>query len=177
MVNVVIEGQCYTHHCTGFIVKNGVYVTATHCFESTEDNIFALLIDGRTVPLHLVKLGDLSKDPRKDVAVMTGNTEGVNPLHLLSKVPGKTQRCRSIGYGTEGYQKETTCVGGVKKPTGEYAFLGKVDHGDSGGPVLDQDGNVIAEQVAISTLLGEDDPLFFAIGAEDLQAFIHEAGL
>ncbi len=162
--------------CTAFVVKPGVFVTAAHCLGVPTKHIWARFVDGKKVPLKLVKKGDDDLHPEMDVAVLTGDTRGAPPAHLLPLPSKDIFECISVGYGLDRKQKMVPCAGAMLEVpfAGLYKFGGVVEHGDSGGPVVDLDGNVRAMQVSI---YGPDVPMFDAVGAENILKMIKEAGL
>ncbi|MEO6953980.1 MAG: Do family serine endopeptidase [Polyangia bacterium] len=149
---------------SGFVIdKAGYIVTNNHVVEGA-DEVKVTFIDGKTVPARVV-----GTDPKSDVAVI--KVEGVNVTPARFGDSDKMQVGEwTIAIGNPMGLDHTVTVGVLSAKGREgfgmvqYAdFLqtdAAINHGNSGGPLIDLDGNVIG----INTMIrGEGMGLNFAI--------------
>lgn len=165
---VKLEFSC--GRCTGFIIGKNKFLTASHCTAWPSLKIVAVFYDGRKSELKLVKAGDYINKPDEDIAILTGNSYGIEPMELAQGCP-LPQQCGSFGYGQDGKQKAVRCYGGQPVPSsdGLWVFAGEIDHGDSGGPICNLNGDVLGMQVSMAR---EGKPIFFAVPSCKLLEFM-----
>ena len=175
---VTINTDC--GRCTGWVVKKNVFVTAAHCVEEPGErvHIYATFLDKTKVPLTLVVKGAGVVDSNSDVAILSGDSKGVEPIELeLTNIPKDAQfPCFTLGFGPQNTQKLAYCAGRVDDPynKGIFIYAGSVDHGDSGGPVIVETGKAVG---LITMLDMNDQTIFFSIPSQTIKKFLDKSGL
>lgn len=155
----LVVGDVLTNSCTGFVVEKNIIVTAAHCLERS-GNVRALFEDGTNRKFISLAAGNRFISASEDIAVLQGNTGNIVPIKLATE-PRIDAHCRSIGYGPDYNQKQTQCYGGKEMWTeGTLVFSGDIDYGDSGGPVINDNDEIIGEQVLLSA---DGRPTFWAV--------------
>jgi S1-C subfamily serine protease len=135
-------------HGTGFLADTlgGVVITNAHVIESSEANDISVVLDARTrVRGHLI-----AHDPSADIAVLRINPiliEGRSRIPLQraegkpAVVPG--ERLVAMGYPLH---QDLTITAGIASSIRAGAVISDVNinHGNSGGPLLNIDGQAVA---------------------------------
>lgn len=136
----VVQLSTECNLCTAFIVGKNRFVSAAHCFDSPVKHI-TVFIKGSKVELTLIKKGDRIKHPAEDISILSGETGKIPPLKLPEH--DFIDACLTVGYADKD-QKMAKCYGGMPLPyrEGLEMYLGDVRPGDSGGPVLNLEGQV-----------------------------------
>jgi len=133
--------------CTGFILADGYVGTANHCMEPAEKNVLGdkqtvTFFDGSKEVFTLIAKGNADE---KDYALLRGSTHGIAPSPVAMLSPAVDGVVRAVGYGggDRGLNTLHMTVGAYE---GEYEGYMKsaivVLPGDSGGPLLDEEGNI-----------------------------------
>lgn len=138
----------WTDHllCTGWVAKPGVFVTASHCFENRPTpSIFAEFIDGSRTSLTLVRAGNRFYQRQDDIAILTGDTKHQQSLVVVDHYK-KSESCIGVGYSI-GRQAAFNCISSQRKWETLGCFVGRSLPGDSGGPVINSNGEVIGMTV------------------------------
>lgn len=145
------EGQNY---CTGFVINNeqNYIATAGHCIVDEETGeVYIPYVDK-------VQAKAVTVDPTTDFAVVVVdvNKPALKPSHKTIQI-GMPVMSVGFAYGFEVPQFRPTFVAGLENDledpfgSGFLAFSNSLVGGQSGGPIVDRDGNVIAmNQVADS---------------------------
>ena len=179
-------------HGTGWLLEPGYIVTAAHMVEGREQ----VLVRQASAPvLNAVVVG---LDERRDVALLQYDTERAqlapfaNPLPLGdASIDDIARPLLALGYSGSGVKREGT-VGSPKANAGILSQItnfgadsygrnlemdAAIDPGDSGGPVLNTQGEVIGmvraaarEAEAGGTVVGT----FYAVHADEIRAALAE---
>lgn len=130
--------------CTGWLAFDDIIVTAAHCIRGDMDDIyFVEFWDHKIDGFKLVYMG--TPGTETDIAILVGDTRDIEPFEIALKKPGWMTYIYSLGYGptphqwtTDGLYIEKACT-----KTGCEHYLGlRAIPGDSGGPVLNNEGKV-----------------------------------
>jgi S1-C subfamily serine protease len=168
---------------TAFFVNNTDLVTAKHVVEDCESISFT---DG-------TKLELLSQHPTLDVAVLVSPRRSRDwiPVHLTGEAK-LGQRINALGYpyfGTTGTTLNTTggnvsALRGLDDDPRQITISAPVQPGNSGGPLLAQDGTVIGVVVArlnkqfIAEATGTlPENINYAVTGQELLAFLDTEGV
>lgn len=144
---VTITNECDLR-CTGWVIGKDLFITAAHCVVPEMIDVRAVFLDGTSVKLKLLHRGGPPAGGL-DIAVLSGDSHGAAPILIRAECRIDQPRSYiSIGYGHDGKQKATACVGSRPGPDGLHFYAGDIEEGDSGGPVLDRDGVAAGMQVA-----------------------------
>lgn len=174
---VFIRAECSA--CSGFVVRPGIVATASHCtrFLGEHQDVF---VNGKPHVFQVISRWKGNPDfTIHDVALLKGNTEDLVPFDLAEN-DNEEGPCGSLGWGgLEGpkgpYEKVALCrLSGQKTPDGMLVIMGDIDHGDSGGPVVDSEGKVVGINEAISEF---DIPVFWATPVSSLKNALKKLGL
>jgi serine protease Do len=139
--------------CTGFIIGDGYVATAHHCIEPREkpeigSKEYVKLGDGLVEEFTVIGLGD---ENAKDFAVLLGNTHAIPPCPISLIEPKKDMVLRVLGFGGGEHSLNSlhltmgAYIGTTEDGYMETAVI--VLPGDSGGPLLDEDGSVVGINV------------------------------
>lgn len=142
---------------SGWVLRQGLVATNAHVVAGEEETRVVAL-NGQVLPARLVYL-----DATNDVAYLRVQGLRVPPLDLARKPPSDDQVVL-LGYPRDG--PLTAVAGTAGTPTNVFApdaygrrtrlrtvvpLRGKVQRGDSGGPVINDNGRVVAMIFAAST--------------------------
>ncbi len=190
----VVRVQTNTGVGTGFVVSaDGDIITNFHVIESSagriSTNIRVTMSDGEVLTATVT-----GSDPRGDLALLKIDKTGLTPLKigdLANVVVG--QDVVAIGYALDlkrgegpsfsvtrgivsaknrGIEESSTILGAIQTDAA-------INHGNSGGPLLNMAGEVIGVNTAIapdplSTTGGTAPGIGFAIGADTVKAVYQE---
>ncbi|PZM07986.1 Do family serine endopeptidase [Rhizobium tubonense] len=161
---------------SGFIISaDGVIVTNNHVIENATD-IKVTLDDGTELPAKL-----LGADAKSDLAVLKVTTK--KQLTTLSW--GNSEKLKLgdqiLAIGNP-FGIGTTVTAGIVSARGRDLHSGPYDnfiqidapinHGNSGGPLVDRDGNVVGINSAIYSPNGGSVGVGFAIPSEEAKAIV-----
>ena len=168
---------------TGFVVAADRVLTNQHVVEGC-DRVLARTPDGRW----LAAMAPAQVDAALDLAVLTipGNP---GPVLAFRTAPVVRRGESVVAYGfplagllsadpklTRG---EINALGGVRNDQNNFQISAEVQPGNSGGPLLDMQGNVVG--VVVSKLdsrrVQNVDNVNFAVKGEAAQAFLRRAGV
>jgi S1-C subfamily serine protease len=150
--------------CTGTIIKSSLFMTAEHCNVGEGAKVTFFEYDGGTKSPITGEIRDVRKHPNRDFVMSrvffssTASLPGASELNFETQDAGS--QVTVIGYGITGVEdgeaklaehqlkgvgqiaRELTGAGspGVHYQVTDVEICG----GDSGGPVLDSDGRVVA---------------------------------
>lgn len=162
---------------SGFPVSENLFVTNAHVVAGTQDQIIRTR-DGVRRDATVIQF-----DPERDLAIMRVENAGLQPLDALQDVPDGTTGA-VIGYPGGGDQQivgarvvsQTSAVGRdiysrslARRDI--YILRSQIEKGDSGGPVVNNDGRLIGVVFAASTL---DDNEGYALTTRELQNVLAE---
>jgi len=150
-----------TYYATGAFVAHGdqvVVLTCRHAFKAGAGQIAVMTADGRQFRATLI-----SVDRAEDLAALAVATRPAQSLIVATEYPRGGEPVRGGGFGEKGQWRWITgaCRGFVyadrsKSKAVCFAFAGGAREGDSGGPVLNQRGELVG------ILWGTDDRETFA---------------
>ena len=182
-------------HGTGWLLEPGLIVTAAHVVSGREQ----VIVRQATAPTFLASVAGL--DARRDVALLRYDTAtaelepDTKPLPLGDAGSDDiASTLLALGYSSSGVKRQGT-VGSPKANAGILSQItnfgpdgygrnlemdAAIDPGDSGGPVLNSNGQVIGMIRAAArrsesgqTLVGT----FYAVHADEIRAALKEMGL
>ncbi|WHO72440.1 DegQ family serine endoprotease [Rhizobium sp. BT03] len=161
---------------SGFIISpDGVIVTNNHVIDNAVD-IKVTLDDGTELPAKLI-----GTDPKSDVAVL--KIEAGKPLQTIAW--GDSDRLKLgdqiLAIGNP-FGIGTTVTAGIVSARGRDLHSGPYDdfiqidapinHGNSGGPLVDRSGNVVGINTAIYSPNGGSVGVGFAIPSDEAKAIV-----
>lgn len=161
---------------SGFIISpDGVVVTNNHVIDNAVD-IKVTLDDGTELPAKLI-----GTDPKSDVAVV--KIEAGKPLQTIAW--GDSDRLKLgdqiLAIGNP-FGIGTTVTAGIVSARGRDLHSGPYDdfiqidapinHGNSGGPLVDRSGNVVGINTAIYSPNGGSVGVGFAIPSDEAKAIV-----
>ena len=161
---------------SGFIISpDGVVVTNNHVIDNAVD-IKVTLDDGTELPAKLI-----GTDPKSDVAVL--KIEAGKPLQTIAW--GDSDRLKLgdqiLAIGNP-FGIGTTVTAGIVSARGRDLHSGPYDdfiqidapinHGNSGGPLVDRSGNVVGINTAIYSPNGGSVGVGFAIPSDEAKAIV-----
>jgi putative serine protease PepD len=138
---------------SGFIVTaDGYVVTNDHVVESRSGNLTVILNDSTVVPATVV-----GSDPESDVAVLKANRSGLSPVQLgdsdkvvvgdgVLAFGSPLALANTVTYGIVSALDRPLSASEPNGPTRFYAGIqtdAAINHGNSGGPLVDTAGRVI----------------------------------
>jgi serine protease Do len=160
-----------------FISEDGLLLTNKHVVNDEEAEYTVILNDGRKLPAEVV-----TQHPGTDIAILKVDGEDFPYLKLSDEEPRLGQTVIAIGNALAEF-RNTVSVGvisGLSRSITAGSALGgmteqldhiiqtdaAINHGNSGGPLLNLQGEVIGMNTAIA---GGAQNIGFAIPASDLQ--------
>lgn len=158
-----------------FIVGPRMIATNYHVIEGAKD-VRIKFPNGRTA----LGLGWFAIDPEKDLALIECDTSNLPSLKLLAALPGKLDTVFAIGSPLGLSGTVTPGIVSAIRSTKDATWIqttAQITHGNSGGPLLNQRGEVVG--VTFMFLAGESQSelnyLSFAIAAEHLDEMMKNA--
>ena len=146
VANLTGSSRC---HGSGTLVHNddsrGIILTCGHLFRDEIGTITVRFSDGRSVDAEL-----LAVDQTWDLAALAIVRPGVAPVKIAADCPVPGEQLESCGYGTDGnYRCSRGRALGYAKTLATQThetlqISGCVRQGDSGGPVLNRRGELVA---------------------------------
>jgi hypothetical protein len=125
--------------------RSGLVVTCHHIFTDGVQSPFVVFPNGQRFPAQLV--GD---DPTNDVSALSIERPNVVPVPLADYQPPKGEQLISAGFGGTDSNRLASNRGTVDRHAdldGSYGAIrltGTVRSGDSGGPIFNQHGELVA---------------------------------
>jgi hypothetical protein len=156
--------------CTGWVAAPGIIITAQHCLGVNMTAVFEGLPGHPESQLTVERAGSYPIDEASDILILKGDTRGVTPFKLA--IPSSGDLCLAAGYGgIDNHEKVTACIyTGQKDPFCDLQlFLGDIDYGDSGGPILNRNEEVIGMSVQLNI---EGKRLFYSVPVLSIQALL-----
>jgi len=160
-VKIIITGANgkETAHGSGVILAGDYIITAAHVVADAKDG--ATILTDAGISHHATVLW-ASKD--YDVALLRfeASPDDIAPAPLACRTPALGEHVRTVGNPlTQDFITSWGRVGGASRKTGPWAVIIELDMtvapGNSGGPVYDEAGNVVAIIVgmfAVPNMLG-----------------------
>ena len=127
--------------CTGFVVAGNYLITAKHC---PENDKIEVKISNKPV------YGTRSYSPKtNDGPVVYRLAGGPHPsLYLGEKAPKVGDKIKTIGYPAGGWAEGSGTITYISKH-GAIWTNHRINPGQSGGPILNEDGKVIGVSLAV----------------------------
>lgn len=141
-------GPCRSYGSGTIIHDDGrlaIVISCAHLFREGTGQVHVRLPDGRTIPAQPKAI-----DTTWDLSALEIDSVGITPVNLAATAPQPGQRLRSCGFGPNGiYQCNTGTAQGYTSGTGGKTYetlclTGSARDGDSGGPVLNLHGELVA---------------------------------
>gem|GEM_PF-4544908 len=152
-----VRGRPVASRCvgTGCLIwrgtKKGLVLTVSHLFRDGHDKVWVLFPDGQRFEAEQVQT---EEDP--DLGALTIPRPEIEPIKISEEDPpspgdfvtlcgydGVTGQYRTITGATVGYPSHEATSGG-QTPAWDLLFKGTAKEGQSGGPILDAAGNLVA---------------------------------
>ncbi len=167
---------------TGFFVSRNIIVTSRHVVEKCLN----IAVRGAVEPSRVILI---SEDLTEDLALLQSDEEVTHLPYLRINYSALSvnDTIFTIGYpldrGESGLyiSKQAQILRVYKNPDSNYTeieFTDSVDHGNSGGPVLDANGNIIGVVKAKATYTdgdtGAKTVVGVAVGLDSLVAFLEK---
>ena len=143
---------------SGWIARPGVVVTNAHVVAGEDDTVVQLRGEGPRLRAHAIAF-----DPKNDIAVLRVDGLGGRALPIASQAP-TGQSAAVLGFPHNGgYTVTPARIGSTQKVISQDAYgrgpvtrlmlslRGRVRHGNSGGPLVDDRGRVTGTVFAAST--------------------------
>ena len=179
-------------HGTGWLLEPGLIITVAHAVSGREQ----VIVRQATAPTFVATVAEL--DERRDVALLRYNTENAElepdakPLPLGDAGSDDIAKTLlALGYSSSGVKREGT-VGSPKANAGILSQItnfgpdsygrnlemdAAIDPGDSGGPVLNANGEVIGMIRAAARRTEQGSAVvgtFYAVHADEIRAALAE---
>jgi S1-C subfamily serine protease len=171
---------------SGFIIgRNGVVITNYHVIQNAESAVVRFN-DGKTRGID----GILTYDVEQDLAALKFDPAGLDlhPLTLAERLPPKMSQALAIGHGlgfdsvpspgrivdiVTGKDIVKNCGWRGIAPGTEWVRTSTpIWHGNSGGPLLSVDGQVVGVNTLGGLPRGETTPMFFAASVLKLRQLL-----
>ena len=167
--NSVVVVYTNTGVGSGFAIKENIIITNAHVVGSNK-KVEVDLYDGTRVKGSVIKT-----DIEKDLALIEVN-KTVTPLNISSEKLSIGQEVYAIGAPRDmPYTMTKGIISALERKIGKNNYIqidASVNSGNSGGPLIDDNGNVIG----IITLKASDaEGIGFAINTKDINSFIEGA--
>lgn len=159
------DGEPYSF-CTGSIIGENLILTAAHCVQPGE---FFAKINGKLEVVKRVLFNGKSASVT-DVALLEVHTQGIKPLPLSDGKTEYPQMCFFIGFAGTEDRKIMPCAMLFRNSQDGAVGYGQARGGDSGGPVLGQDGAVIGIVWGRTTAHYIRPEYFYVTPLESIQA-------
>ena len=142
---------------TGFVVSPGRVLTNAHVVAGVDMPVVQTQAQG-ALPARVVYF-----NPVQDLAILAVDSLAATPLSTAGTVPGDTAaafagyplggplQVRAATVMSSGPLLVPDITGGTKSSLNVYQLTGNVQSGNSGGPLLDQDGRVVGVIFAKAT--------------------------
>ena len=179
-------------HGTGWLLEPGLIITVAHAVSGREQ----VIVRQATAPTFIATVAEL--DERRDVALLRYDTENAElepdakPLPLGDASSDDIAKTLlALGYSSSGVKREGT-VGSPKANAGILSQItnfgpdsygrnlemdAAIDPGDSGGPVLNANGEVIGMTRAAARRTEQGSAVvgtFYAVHADEIRAALAE---
>ena len=179
-------------HGTGWLLEPGLIITVAHAVSGRDQ----VIVRQATAPTFVATVAEL--DERRDVALLRYNTENAElepdakPLPLGDASSDDIAKTLlALGYSSSGVKREGT-VGSPKANAGILSQItnfgpdsygrnlemdAAIDPGDSGGPVLNANGEVIGMIRAAARRTEQGSAVvgtFYAVHADEIRAALTE---
>lgn len=168
--NSVVVVQTETGVGSGFSIKEHIVITNAHV---VGDNtaVMVNMYDGATVKGSVIKT-----DIKKDLALIQVE-KAITPLNISTDNLSIGQEVYAIGAPKDmPYTMTKGIISATDRRVGQNTYIqidASVNPGNSGGPLIDENGNVIG----VITLKASDaEGIGFAINTADVNAFAEGAG-
>lgn len=125
-------------HCTGFIVKKSIVLTASHCLiNSTKNNNLQLVVFyNQKIKYFKILYSSFNINMKNDYAILMGNTADLPALKLTAEKPRKEdESIAHIGY-SDGPTQFVTYGVYIKNDNNIDKMALHTIPGDSGGPIM-----------------------------------------
>lgn len=167
--NSVVVVYTETGVGSGFSIKENIIITNAHVVESNK-NVAIKLYDGTTVKGQVIKT-----DIEKDLALIKTDKQ-LTPLNINMDNISIGQEVYAIGAPKDmPYTMTKGIISALDRKLGKNSYIqidASVNSGNSGGPLVDESGNVIG----IITLKASDaEGIGFAVDTKDINSFIEGA--
>jgi S1-C subfamily serine protease len=163
-------------HGTGFLTAAGVIVTAAHVIESARHVVVRLPGTGGFFPAQVV-----FSDKDADTAVLffdEKTTVAITPLVLSNKSPQVRQPVFAVGYPLDASRSQPQSARGIiagMLDNGTIQVDMALNPGNSGGPIVDENNEVVAMAVARGDVSSGVQGIGFAVPLAKIKAALEEA--
>ena len=170
VIEIFDSNKQYQGHGSGFVVtNNGDILTNSHV-ASAGMYLIAYMNDGKKYPARLKSFHE-----GQDIALLNIGTNKYTPLPIAKTPPNTGAYALAIG-APRGYADTITeGLVSAQRTFGDHPFLQvscPIDHGSSGGPVFNKNGEVIG----MSTfLMPDNNTLAFCVPAKQIRAFVNSS--
>jgi len=166
------QGTCF------LISGEGYFITNYHCIQHAKE-ITIRGIDGDFTSKYGATV--VASDPSNDLAMIRITNKNVKfsnpPFSIRSTGVAQAERVYAIGFPSAAEMGEEIKItdgiisskSGVQGDISKFQISAAVNHGNSGGPLIDEDGNLIGVIYAKSTIA---DAAGYAVKASYLQSFL-----
>src|SRR5216683_1587617 len=168
VVTVKIEGA----HGSGFFISKDGYLLTNHHVVTENKFVTVKLTTGRQLPGEVVRT-----NKTRDIALVKVNESGMTALPLLLDLPEVASEVYAIGTPRDEKYSTTITKGIVSayRTENDLSLMQSdvaIHPGNSGGPMVDRFGNVVAASVAGLTISGVSVGINFFIPIADALKFL-----